>query len=84
MEYYYIQNLLNESRDMYIASLWHNFEKVHYFFVMQVAEVLGEDRTRLSISGWFHGPPIERPPPYIEKPRPLIKYGDIDVSPVFL
>jgi Rps23 Pro-64 3,4-dihydroxylase Tpa1-like proline 4-hydroxylase len=34
----------------------------------QVAEVLQDDRFRVSISGWFHGPPIKRPPPYIEEP----------------
>lgn len=38
----------------------------------QVAEILSEDKTRLSISGWFHGPPIDRPPPYIE-PKPSLQ-----------
>lgn len=32
----------------------------------QVAEVLSEDKLRLSVGGWFHGPPIERPEPYME------------------
>ncbi|KAH9383044.1 hypothetical protein HPB48_023766 [Haemaphysalis longicornis] len=32
----------------------------------QVAEVLSEDKVRLSVGGWFHGPPIKRPEPYIE------------------
>ena len=32
---------------------------------VQVSEVLS-DKTRLSISGWFHGPPIDRPSPYKE------------------
>ncbi len=32
----------------------------------QVAEVLQDDRFRVSISGWFYGPPIERPPTYVE------------------
>jgi hypothetical protein len=35
------------------------------FCVLQVSEVLS-DKTRLSISGWFHGPPIDRPSPYKE------------------
>ncbi|XP_021341340.1 prolyl 3-hydroxylase OGFOD1-like isoform X2 [Mizuhopecten yessoensis] len=35
----------------------------------QVAEILSEDKTRLSISGWFHGPSIKRPAPY-EEPHP--------------
>ena len=26
------------------------------------------DKTRLSISGWFHGPPIDRPSPHKELP----------------
>ncbi|XP_077862401.1 prolyl 3-hydroxylase OGFOD1-like [Saccoglossus kowalevskii] len=32
----------------------------------QVSEVLTQDKTRLSVSGWFHGPPIDRPAPFIE------------------
>ncbi|KAM4017191.1 prolyl 3-hydroxylase OGFOD1 isoform 2-T2 [Anomaloglossus baeobatrachus] len=28
----------------------------------QVSEVLSEDKCRLSVSGWFHGPSLERPP----------------------
>ncbi|XP_064476633.1 prolyl 3-hydroxylase OGFOD1-like [Ornithodoros turicata] len=39
----------------------------------QVAEVLSEDKVRLSVGGWFHGPPVERPEPYVE-PLPLM-YG---------
>jgi hypothetical protein len=35
-----------------------------------VAEVLSADKERLSISGWFHGPPITRPPHYQEPPLP--------------
>ncbi|XP_062592706.1 prolyl 3-hydroxylase OGFOD1-like [Saccostrea cucullata] len=39
----------------------------------QVEEVLTEDKTRLSISGWFHGPQVDRPPPYIETlPAPCL------------
>uniref|UniRef100_A0A6Q2YU18 Prolyl 3-hydroxylase OGFOD1 n=1 Tax=Esox lucius TaxID=8010 RepID=A0A6Q2YU18_ESOLU len=34
----------------------------------QVAEVLSEDKCRLSLSGWFHGPSLERPPRHIEPP----------------
>ncbi|XP_004600714.2 prolyl 3-hydroxylase OGFOD1 [Sorex araneus] len=32
----------------------------------QVSEVLSEEKSRLSISGWFHGPSITRPPMYLE------------------
>ncbi|KAM9607568.1 prolyl 3-hydroxylase OGFOD1 [Trichechus inunguis] len=35
----------------------------------QVSEVLSEEKLRLSISGWFHGPSLTRPPNYCE---PLI------------
>ena len=35
----------------------------------QVSEVLSADKTRLSVNGWFRGPPAPRPPPYVE-PRP--------------
>nr|XP_057945043.1 prolyl 3-hydroxylase OGFOD1 isoform X2 [Doryrhamphus excisus] len=34
----------------------------------QVSEVLSEDKCRLSLSGWFHGPSLERPPRHIEPP----------------
>ncbi|KAI1890001.1 hypothetical protein AGOR_G00168710 [Albula goreensis] len=36
----------------------------------QVSEVISEDKCRLSVSGWFHGRSLERPPRYIE-PAPL-------------
>ncbi|XP_077981360.1 prolyl 3-hydroxylase OGFOD1-like [Glandiceps talaboti] len=57
----------------------------------QVAEVLSQDKTRLSVSGWFHGPPIDRPKPYIEPPNVLqpAKYTDDDklydwVNPTYM
>ncbi|XP_015729330.1 prolyl 3-hydroxylase OGFOD1 isoform X2 [Coturnix japonica] len=36
----------------------------------QVSEILSEEKCRMSVSGWFHGPPIERPARYIEAPLP--------------
>ncbi|XP_040925978.1 prolyl 3-hydroxylase OGFOD1 isoform X2 [Betta splendens] len=36
----------------------------------QVSEVLSQDKCRLSLSGWFHGPSLQRPPRYIEPPIP--------------
>ncbi|XP_052257592.1 prolyl 3-hydroxylase OGFOD1-like [Dreissena polymorpha] len=57
----------------------------------QVAEVLSESKTRLSIAGWFHGPPIKRPKPFIEPALPLAAYGNIEddvffdwINPVYL
>ena len=41
--------------------------------------MLSEDKIRWSISGWFHGPPIERPPPYVEPAKPLLPYGSVEV-----
>lgn len=36
----------------------------------QVAEVLSEEKCRLSLSGWFHGPSLPRPSRYIEPSAP--------------
>ncbi|XP_036201051.1 prolyl 3-hydroxylase OGFOD1 isoform X1 [Myotis myotis] len=36
----------------------------------QVSEVLSEEKSRLSISGWFHGPSLTRPSTYFEPPIP--------------
>ncbi|XP_006863600.1 PREDICTED: 2-oxoglutarate and iron-dependent oxygenase domain-containing protein 1 [Chrysochloris asiatica] len=36
----------------------------------QVSEVLSEEKLRLSVSGWFHGPPLSRPPSYFEPLMP--------------
>ncbi|XP_033636963.1 prolyl 3-hydroxylase OGFOD1-like [Asterias rubens] len=50
---------------------WNNFVffEVNPVSFHQVAEVLCEDKCRLSVSGWFHGSQIDRPTPYIE-PKP--------------
>lgn len=37
---------------------------------VKVSEVLTEDKCRLSLSGWFHGPSIERPSRYMETAIP--------------
>lgn len=37
----------------------------------QVSEVLSCDKTRLSINGWFHGPPVPRPKRDPPPPSPL-------------
>lgn len=42
------------------------------------------NKCRLSVSGWFHGKPFKRPPPYIEPIKHLSKPEDMDVSfPLF-
>lgn len=46
-------------------------------------EVLTEDKTRLSISGWFHGPRIDRPSPYVEAPPTASQSVSIEVSKWF-
>ncbi|XP_074641970.1 prolyl 3-hydroxylase OGFOD1-like [Tubulanus polymorphus] len=57
----------------------------------QVAEVLTEDKTRLSVNGWFHGPNIKRPSPYVEAARRFFPYVTVDdsilgewISPIYL
>uniref|UniRef100_A0A671YP07 Prolyl 3-hydroxylase OGFOD1 n=1 Tax=Sparus aurata TaxID=8175 RepID=A0A671YP07_SPAAU len=46
----------------------------------QVSEVLTEDKCRLSLSGWFHGPSLERPPRHIEAPVSRSPHLPRDVS----
>ncbi|XP_037552052.1 prolyl 3-hydroxylase OGFOD1 [Nematolebias whitei] len=36
----------------------------------QVSEVLSQDKCRLSLSGWFHGQSLERPPRHVEPSVP--------------
>ncbi|XP_076593776.1 prolyl 3-hydroxylase OGFOD1 isoform X2 [Chaetodon auriga] len=57
----------------------------------QVSEVFTEDKCRLSLSGWFHGPSLERPPRHIEAPVPRSPHLPRDetlllewVNPVYL
>ncbi|XP_069030501.1 prolyl 3-hydroxylase OGFOD1 [Embiotoca jacksoni] len=57
----------------------------------QVSEVLSQDKCRLSLSGWFHGPSLERPPRHIEPPVPRSPHLPRDetlllewVNPVYL
>uniref|UniRef100_A0A3B3RAC8 Prolyl 3-hydroxylase OGFOD1 n=1 Tax=Paramormyrops kingsleyae TaxID=1676925 RepID=A0A3B3RAC8_9TELE len=57
----------------------------------QVAEVISEDKCRLSMSGWFHGTPLERPPRYVEPAIPRNPHLPRDeelllewVNPVYL
>ncbi|KAM9861217.1 prolyl 3-hydroxylase OGFOD1 [Aulostomus maculatus] len=57
----------------------------------QVSEVLSQDKCRLSLSGWFHGPSLERPPRHIEPAVPRNPHLPRDetlllewVNPVYL
>ncbi|XP_047437253.1 prolyl 3-hydroxylase OGFOD1 [Mugil cephalus] len=57
----------------------------------QVSEVLSQDKCRLSLSGWFHGPSLERPPRHIEPPVPRSPHIPRDetvllewINPVYL
>lgn len=77
----------------YICPQWNSFA----FFAVtptsfhQVSEVLTANKCRLSVSGWFHGKPIKRPPSYIEPVRTVSKPLDMDedefyswINPVYL
>ncbi|XP_034417964.1 prolyl 3-hydroxylase OGFOD1 [Cyclopterus lumpus] len=57
----------------------------------QVSEVLTRDKCRLSLSGWFHGPSLERPPRHRGPPVPRSPHLPRDetlllewVNPVYL
>ncbi|TFK00114.1 plasma protease C1 inhibitor [Platysternon megacephalum] len=57
----------------------------------QVSEVLTEGKCRLSVSGWFHGPTVARPPRYIESLLPRSPHLPYDheilyewINPVYL
>nr|XP_020460866.1 prolyl 3-hydroxylase OGFOD1 [Monopterus albus] len=57
----------------------------------QVSEVLSQDKCRLSLSGWFHGPSLERPPRQVEPLVPRSPHLPRDetlllewVNPVYL
>lgn len=43
-----------------------NFFEVSVKSYHQVREVLSKDKSRVSISGWFHGKPFNRPPEHRE------------------
>ncbi|XP_028824732.1 prolyl 3-hydroxylase OGFOD1 [Denticeps clupeoides] len=49
----------------------------------QVSEVVAEDKCRLSLSGWFHGPSLPRPPRYIEPVLPRQKHLPRDESVLY-
>lgn len=47
----------------------------------QVAKVLTRDKSRLSINGWFRGPPLQQESCIFLEPYPdLVKCGQVDIS----
>ncbi|XP_069757151.1 prolyl 3-hydroxylase OGFOD1 isoform X2 [Narcine bancroftii] len=57
----------------------------------QVSEVLVEGKCRLSVSGWFYGPALERPPRYIESFSPRMPHITCDeeilyewINPIYM
>ncbi|XP_075289899.1 prolyl 3-hydroxylase OGFOD1 [Opisthocomus hoazin] len=57
----------------------------------QVSEVLSEEKCRLSVSGWFHGPSMVRPARHVEAPLPRSPHIPYDheilyewINPVYL
>ncbi|NXT19529.1 OGFD1 hydroxylase, partial [Syrrhaptes paradoxus] len=59
--------------------------------LFQVSEVLSEEKCRLSVSGWFHGLSIARPPRHVEAPLPRSPHIPYDheilyewINPVYL
>nr|XP_033797183.1 prolyl 3-hydroxylase OGFOD1 [Geotrypetes seraphini] len=57
----------------------------------QVSEILSKEKCRLSVSGWFHGPSVERPARYIEPLLPWNPHIPHDhkilyewISPIYL
>ncbi|TRY89508.1 hypothetical protein DNTS_016075 [Danionella cerebrum] len=49
----------------------------------QVAEVVSEEKCRLSLSGWFHGPSLPRPSRYIEPSAPRSPHIPRDETMLF-
>ncbi|XP_060109644.1 prolyl 3-hydroxylase OGFOD1 [Heteronotia binoei] len=76
-----------------LVPLWNSlaFFEVSPVSFHQVAEVLSKDKCRLSVSGWFHGPSVSRPPRHIEPPLPQSPHIPFDheilyrwINPVYL
>lgn len=57
-----------------------SFHQVSEVLTSDINEETGENRVRISISGWFHGAPITRPPPFIEPVLQCQPLGDVAVK----
>ncbi|OXB57890.1 hypothetical protein ASZ78_009496 [Callipepla squamata] len=64
-------------------SLHVTYSKLTCCLMFQVSEILSEEKCRLSVSGWFHGPAIERPARYVEAPLPRSPHIPYDCSNAF-
>ncbi|XP_040471746.1 prolyl 3-hydroxylase OGFOD1 [Falco naumanni] len=67
------------------------FFEVCPFSFHQVSEILSEEKCRLSVSGWFHGPSIVRPARHVEAALPRSPHIPYDheilyewINPVYL
>ncbi|XP_054856659.1 prolyl 3-hydroxylase OGFOD1 [Eublepharis macularius] len=76
-----------------LVPLWNSlaFFEVSPVSFHQVAEVLSKGKCRLSVSGWFHGPSVARPPRHIEPLLPRSPHIPFDheilycwINPVYL
>ncbi len=47
-------------------------------FILQVSEVLTRNKNRLSVNGWFHGPPVSRPDRHVEVPAAVQTHVDAE------
>ena len=66
---YYTKSFSGESKRVNTPNL----------YSLQVSEVVNPDKCRLSVNGWFHGPSVPRPPPYIEPRHALAPHVNIEV-----
>lgn len=83
----YDADAAGEARDVVksIEPLWNScvFFPVTNKSWHRVAEITSSDKTRYSISGWFHGAPLPRPPPardILPPLQPLTASTSIDLS----
>jgi len=79
-----------------VTRLTPNYNSMAFFEVSpvsfhQVSEVLTLSKTRLSLSGWFHGKSIPRPERVIPQQLPCVGYSEVDeelffswINPLFL
>ncbi|XP_008120509.2 prolyl 3-hydroxylase OGFOD1 [Anolis carolinensis] len=76
-----------------LVPLWNSlaFFEVSPVSFHQVSEVVSKEKCRLSVSGWFHGDTITRPPRHLEPPIPRTPHIPHDheilydwINPIYL